>query len=58
MWHIKKFGKPIKKSNIPLETRLLATGKCGPFNANGDVQQGYFFVAPASLVAAIEKLLI
>lgn len=36
-------AKPIAKTKIPLNVRTAATGKNGPFNMNGDVQQGYFF---------------
>ena len=50
------YGKPIHKTKISADNRTKFTGKNGPFNANGDVQQGYFFPISAELETIIEKL--
>lgn len=47
---------PIPKNKIPAEIRTKFTGKNGPFNANGDLQQGYFFPISADLESIIENL--
>ena len=50
------YENPIPKTKISTDNRTKFTGKNGPFNANGDIQQGYFFPISAELETIIEKL--
>lgn len=52
-----KFPQKISKREISLDIRKSATKRNGPFDKNGNVQQGYFFPIPNDLEKEIKRLL-